>query len=327
MADLFMLASGLALLLLGGYVLVRGASGLASSFGVSPLVVGLTVVAFGTSAPELAVNASAALKGSGSLAFGNVVGSNLANLGLILGLSAVSKPLTIEGRIVVREIPMMLLATAAVVLLALNPELGASGGAIERADGALLLLLFCVFMYTAIGDVVRQRMSDPVVEQARLSAHGAEPRGQRVLNGLLVVLGLVGLTLGGELTVRAATALARAAGLTDAVIGLTVVAVGTSLPELATSLIAAHKGQVDIAVGNVVGSNIFNLLFVLGISSMLAPVEVPAGGFGDLAILLVLSALLLPLAATHRRRIVRWEGGVFLAAWIGYTALRVVLAR
>jgi len=323
MTDLILLASGLALLLLGGYVLVRGASGIAASYGVSPVVIGLTVVAFGTSAPELAVNAMAATRGQGGLAFGNVIGSNLANLGLILGLSAVLEPLAIEGRIVAREIPMMLLATAAVVALGLDPGLRWSPGVFERADGVMLLLVFCVFLYTAVGDVIRKRMLDPVVEQAAEAAGVTLPKQHRALNVLLVLLGLVGLYLGGELTVSSATSLARDVGLSDAVIGLTVVAVGTSLPELATSIIAAQRGQVDMAVGNVVGSNIFNLLFVLGISSSLAPVQVPAGGLLELGLLLALSLLLLPLSLTHRRRVVRWEGAVLLAVWIGYTAIRV----
>ena len=323
MTDFLTLAGGIALLLVGGYVLVRGASGLASSFGVSPVVIGLTIVAFGTSAPELAVNSMAAIQGQSALSFGNVIGSNLANLGLILGVAALLRPLDIEGRIVVREIPMMLLATAAVLVLGLDPRLRPTADGYERADGVMLLLVFCVFLYTAVGDVVRGRPADPIVEQAKDAAERPEPGGRRGVNGLSVLLGLIGLYLGGELTVSGASALARSAGLSEAVIGLTVVAVGTSLPELVTSLIAARRGQFDIAVGNVVGSNIFNLLLILGVTSTLAPVRVPEGGFADLALLVVLSVLLLPLAATHRRRIVRWEGAVFLVAWLGYTAYRV----
>jgi len=324
--DILILTSGLVLLLLGGYVLVRGASGLASSFGVSPIVIGLTVVAFGTSAPELAVNVTAAATGSGGLAFGNVVGSNLANLGLILGVSALLRPLAIEGRIVVREIPLMLLATAAVAVLGVDSQLRLRPGTFERADGVMLLLVFCVFLYTAVGDVVRQRMTDPVVEQAQEAADTPEPKRRRALNTLLVLLGLAGLFLGGELTVSGASSLARAAGLSETVVGLTVVAVGTSLPELATSIIAGRRGQVDIAVGNVVGSNIFNLLFVLGVSSTLAPVQVPESGLLDLGLLLALSALLLPFALTHQKRLVRWEGAVFVGAWGAYCVFRVLEA-
>lgn len=323
--DLLWLGGGLGLLLAGGYALVRGASGLAASLGVSPVVIGLTVVAFGTSAPELAVNLSAALSGSSGLAFGNVVGSNLANLGFILGMAALLKPLAIEGRIVTREIPMMLLATAAALVLGLAADLAWAGDSYLRGDGVLLLLVFGVFMYTAVGDVVKQRAGDALLLQAGEAADAPVAPGKRWVDVMLVLVGLGGLVVGGELTVRAATALAERAGLSEGVIGLTVVAVGTSLPELATSLIAAHKGQMDIAVGNVIGSNIFNLLFILGVTATIAPVEVPPGGIVDLALLLALSALLLPLTITHGRRLVRWEGALLVAAWIGYTTYRVVV--
>lgn len=336
------LASGLVLLLLGGYALVRGASSLAASFGISPIMIGLTVVAFGTSAPELAVNATAAAHSSGGLAFGNVVGSNLANLGIVLGLSAVLKPLAIRGKVVAREIPMMLLATAAVMVMGLGSQLEFAPGIYDRADGVVLLLLFCVFFYAAIGDIMRKRPVDPIVGQVQESVEDVEdldakghgksgkrpqsvaPMQRRAISCLLSFLGLVGLYLGGELTVSAASDLARLAGLSEAVIGLTVVAVGTSLPELVTSVIAALRGQTDIAVGNVVGSNIFNLLLVLGTSSALAPVQVPMGGPVDLVVLLLTSILVLPFALMHGRRIVRSEGATFLAIWIGYTAYRVM---
>jgi cation:H+ antiporter len=324
--DLLILAGGLALLLLGGYALVQGASGLASSFGVSQIVIGLTVVAFGTSAPELAVNLTAALRGSSGLSFGNVIGSNLANLGLILGTAALVRPLVIESRVVAREIPMMLLATSAVAVLGLAADLSLRPGSYDRADGSVLLLLFGVFIYNAVRDVLQARRPDAVIEEARMTAERREPRRKRIQNGLLTLLGLAGLYLGGELTVAGATGIARSAGLSEAVIGLTVVAVGTSLPELVTSIIAAMRGQEDIAVGNVVGSNIFNLLMILGVSSAVSPVEVPSDGVWDLAALLLLSVLLLPLSMTNDRTLVRWEGALFLVAWVGYTAARVGLA-
>lgn len=324
--DLLILAGGLALLLLGGYALVQGASGLASSFGVSQIVIGLTVVAFGTSAPELAVNLTAALRGSSGLSFGNVIGSNLANLGLILGTAALVRPLVIESRVVAREIPMMLLATSAVAVLGLAADLSLRPGSYDRADGSVLLLLFGVFIYNAVRDVLQARRPDAVIEEARMTAERREPRRKRIQNGLLTLLGLAGLYLGGELTVAGATGIARSAGLSEAVIGLTVVAVGTSLPELVTSVIAAMRGQEDIAVGNVVGSNIFNLLMILGVSSAVSPVEVPSDGVWDLAALLLLSLILLPLSMTSGRTLVRWEGALFLVAWVGYTAARVGLA-
>ncbi len=322
--DYLTLAGGLTLLLLGGYALVRGASGLASSLGISQVVIGLTVVAFGTSAPELAVNLMAALRGSGDLSFGNIVGSNLANLGIILGISALMRPLVIESRIVTRELPMMLLATAVVVVLGISPDLELVPDKYTRGDGVILLLVFAVFLYTAVGDVVRQRRADPVIQQAGLTAAPPEAASRKGINALLSLLGLVGLYLGGELTVAGATAIARTAGLSDAIIGLTVVAVGTSLPELVTSVIATSRGQVDIAIGNVVGSNLFNLTFVLGTTSTIAPTGVPEGGVLDLGVLLFLSAIVLPFALSDRRTLVRWEGALLLAAWIGYTTFRVL---
>ncbi|MCB9832038.1 MAG: calcium/sodium antiporter [Planctomycetes bacterium] len=321
MNEYLMLAAGLGLLLVGGWALVKGASSLASALGVSPMIVGLTVVAFGTSAPELAVNLLASASGSSDMAFGNVVGSNLANIGLILGLSALLKPLEIQGILVRREIPLMLLATAAMLVLGLSPDLRWRADAYQRGDGVILLLLFSIFLYTSINEALRQRR-DPLVEEVEEAVEKAA-RPSIPLAGLLILVGLGGLVYGGDLTVDAATSVARNLGLSEAVIGLTIVAIGTSLPELVTSIIAATRGQTDIAVGNVVGSNIFNVLFILGTSSTVMPVQVPAGGLWDLLVLLGVSVLLMPLSITHRNRIVRSEGLLLLLCWCGYTWWRV----
>ncbi len=313
---------GLVLLVGGGDLLVRGASGLARHFGVSALVIGLTVVAFGTSAPELAVNIIGALEGKSDIAFGNVIGSNLANIGLVLGLTALVRPLTIQGIIIVREIPLMLLGTAATVILILDPMLRGGIAVIDRADGCLLLLLFTVFLYTAIGDVVRNRRSDPLVAQAE---HFTSPSGTRVgllANVLMTLAGLAALVYGGDRTVEAAARIAQALEVPDVVIGLLLVAVGTSLPELATSIVAVHRGETDIAVGNVVGSNVFNLLLVLGTTAVIRDVPVPQGGLVDVFAVLVLSFLLLPLCMTYDRRLVRREGFVLFGAWVGYCSWR-----
>lgn len=320
MLSVLTLLAGLALLLGGGAALVRGAAGLARKLGISPLVIGLTVVAFGTSTPELAVNMIAVDRGANDVAFGNVVGSSLANIGLILGLSALVRPLVIHGQVLAREIPMMLLAAVFLLVLALDPALRGGPGVIDRADGVCLLLIFCVFLYTMVGDVVRQRR-DPLAEQARergrLRWHEGVPADL-----VLIAVGLAGLIYGGDLTVSAATALALALGVPQAIVGLTIVAVGTSFPELVTSAIATWRGESDIAVGNVVGSNVFNTLFILGLTATVSPVMVPAGGNFDLLATVVLSLVLLPLGFTHSRRIVRAEGIVLLAAWIGYTIWR-----
>lgn len=324
MGDLLLLLGGLVLLLGGGEMLVRGASALARELGVSPLVVGLTVVAFGTSAPELAVNVTAAWRGDAGLAFGNVVGSNIANIGLILGLAAVWKALSVRGVVVSREMPMMGVATAAAVILGLDrlvdqPEL------YDRADGLMLLLLFGVFLYYTAAEVLRGRGQDPLVEEAEDQRR--QSRLRTVASGLLVgALGLVILVAGAELTIGAAVDLATDLGVPKSVVGLTLVAVGTSLPELATSLIAVRRGQLDLAVGNVVGSNLFNLLFVLGATASIHPVPVPAGGGVDLIALGVFSAALLTFSLGAGRRIIRAEGWALLAAYGIYSTWRVLLS-
>ncbi len=319
--NLILLIVGGALLLGGGDLLVRGASGLARSLGVRPVVIGLTVVAFGTSAPELVVNLIAAFTGRGGIAFGNVVGSNLANLGLILGLGACVRPLAVEGSIIVREIPLMLLATVAVIVMTVEGDFSGVAGSIDQTEGLCLLLFFVVFLYALAREVLTSRTKDALALQIETSPVTKAPDRRAATIGMIAV-GLVGLVLGGHLLVTGASALARGLGVSEVVIGLSIVAVGTSLPELVTSIIAALRGEADIAVGNVVGSNIFNLLFVLGVTTSLSPIDVPAGGFVDLLAALVVSSLLLPFAITGQRRIVRAEGAVLLAAWIGYTGWR-----
>jgi MscS family membrane protein len=278
------LVAGLMLLIGGGEGLVRGAGALARQLGVPQLVVGLTVVAFGTSAPELAVNVTAAWRGSTDVAFGNVVGSNLANIGLVLAVCGLLRPLAVQGIVVSREIPMMLLATAAACVLALDRLGGRAPELFDRSDGLMLLLLFGVFLYYTAADVLRQRSADPFVQQAG----GVAPLDRlrsAAPSALVTGGGLVLLVLGGQLTVWGAIGVAEALGVPRSVIGLTLVALGTSLPELATGIVAVRRGHTDLAMGSVVGSNIFNLLFILGVTSTLHPVELPAGGAMDLLVL------------------------------------------
>jgi cation:H+ antiporter len=314
-----MLCGGLALLVIGGRAAVDGASRLARAVGVSELTVGLTVVAFGTSAPELAVNTVAAMRGDGEIAFGNVVGSNLANLALVIGIAALARPLVIARGLVRRELPMMLLATAAGVVLGLD-RVRRETEAYDRADGLVLLLFFGVFLYYTVAELVARPNamgSDLEVPGRRLD------EGAAWSAGLLTAGGLAGLVVGGRLTVSGAQDAASAAGVADVLVGLTVVAIGTSLPELVTSLVAATRGQTDLAVGNVVGSNIFNLLFVLGIAAVIDDVPVPAGGV-DLAAMAVLSVALLPLALRNGSRIGRWHGGLLLCAYGAYMSWRAL---
>lgn len=317
--NLLLLLLGLILLLAGGDLLVRGAAALARQLGISPLVVGLTVVAFGTSAPELAVNVTAALRGSGGLSFGNVIGSNLANIGLVVGLAALLRPLHIQTSVIRRELPMMLLATAVAFVFALDSLFaGGAPSRYERGDGIVLLLLMSVFIYYTAVDVFRQRKSG----QGEV---GLAPSGWSIPVSLaLVAAGLVGLLAGARFTVHGAEGIARALGVSEAVIGLSLVAIGTSLPELAASLIAAWRGQTGIAIGNVIGSNLFNLLLVLGTTATIRPIPVPAGGNVDLAVLSVLSVLFWVVCATRERFIIRAEGAFLLALYLLYLCGRLL---
>ena len=314
---------GFAMLLGGAEALVRGASALARLAGVSPLIIGLTVVAFGTSTPEMAVNITASLAGVSAIAFGNIIGSNICNIGLILGVAALLKPLDIESQLISRELPMLVLTSVCGVVLGFDPLLRGTVSLYDRADGLILLLFFSVFLYYTIGDVLRKRMSDALVREASASLSGAGDHSYLTQWGL-IVLGLAGLVLGGRATVDAASALALAFGVPQVVVGLTVVAVGTSLTELATSLVATWRGQTDIAVGNVVGSNIFNLLFIAGLSATITPITIPAGGLADLLVMAAFAVVLLPFALLNQRRIVRREGLVLLAAYVGYVLWRAL---
>ncbi len=315
MLNLIILIIGLALLVVGGDVIVRGASGLAAKMGVSSLIIGMTVVAFGTSAPELAVNVTAAVKGSSGISFGNIIGSNIANIGLILGLTALLRPMTIQRPVIIREIPMMLLATAAVIIMACDFALGGADNIITRGDGLILLLLFGVFMYYTTFDMLQQRENNLDVES----------EGSSLTYALMTIGGLIMLIFGGRWTVNAAVEIARIIGISEAVIGLTIVAIGTSLPELVTSIIAARKGESDLAIGNVVGSNIFNLLLVMGITASVNPVAIPADGYIDLLMVGAISLILLPFAISQRR-LSRIEGGVLLAAYCGFIVWRALPA-
>lgn len=315
--DILILCGGLVLLVGGGDALVRGAASLAGRFGISPLIIGLTVVAFGTSAPELAVNVTAALGGSGELSFGNIMGSNIANIGLVIGLTAMFSPVGMHRAVIMREIPMMTLASLVALVMGLDVALGdgASRDAFSQSDGIVLLLLFCVFLYYTVNDAMRQR-NLPREEQQPSASFGV---GMSVL---LTLVGLAGLMLGGNVTVNAAIDVARAIGMSEAVIGMTIVAIGTSLPELVTSIVSVVRGETDLAVGNVVGSNIFNLLFVLGITSSIAPVPLPASGHWDMVFVAVLSMSLLPLAKNRDHAIPRLGGVMLFGSYVAYLVYR-----
>lgn len=317
----FYLVAGLVLLVMGAEVLVRGAARLAAQFGISPLVIGLTVVAFGTSAPETAVSVQSAWAGQGDLAIGNVLGSNIANVLLILGTTAVITPLIVSRQLIRLDVPLMIAASLLTYGLSLD-------GQLSRWDG--LILFTGVLGYTLFLVVSSRRenqllaANDEFEQEFGLEEAPSPQSGWR--NAGLVVAGLVLLVLGSDFLVSGATALARALGLSELVIGLTVVAVGTSLPELATSVMAAIRGERDIAVGNIVGSNIFNLLCVLGLASLVSPtpVQVSAAALAfDFPVMIGVAVACLPIFFVGYR-INRWEGLLFLGYYLAYTAYLIL---
>ena len=300
--DLVSLAGGLVLLLLGAEAFVRGAAALALRLGLSPLAVGLTVVAFGTSAPELVVSLNAALTGHGGLAVGNVVGSNIANLGLILGACVLLRAAAVERGLLRIHVPVMLAVSALLAALLID-------GHLSRFDGAMLSLGMAAYLYTTLR---------PADGDDALPAEVDESSGAPAWKtGLMTVLGLTALVGGGHLLIGGAVGLAETLGVPEAIIGLTVVAIGTSLPELATSLVAAVRGHSDMAVGNVVGSNIFNVLGVLGISALVMPLSMGAVEPRDIAVMLAAAVLAAGLMWTGYR-LARWEGAVLLGGYAAY---------
>lgn len=321
LVDALLFLAGLTLLLIGGEALVRGASALAERLRVSPATIGLSVVAFGTSLPELVVSLRAAAGGDAGIAFGNVVGSNVANIGLIVGLAALTLPIQAHSRLLVHEIPMLVLTSAVAAVLALDQIFdAASPSVLGRGDGLVLLLLFGVFLRHLVAEARAAPRDDPLLAELvdAPAAHGARTRR----SVLQILAGLAALIVGGGLVVDAGAELARGFGVSEAAVGFTMVAVGTSAPELVTSVLAARRGQSDLALTTVVGSNLFNLLFILGASACVSPVALPAFGAADLAMLLASSVALLVLARTHSGRLTRLEGAALLAGYLAFSGWR-----
>jgi cation:H+ antiporter len=317
---LVLLLAGAAMLYFGAEWLVSAASGLARAFGIPELLVGLTVVAYGTSAPEVVVGIQAAAAGHGDMALGNVIGSNIANLGLILGAAALIKPARVNGILGRREVPVMAVS-ALLVPAVLWPGLDAwSGGLLLAASAA-----YTAWMVLASrkAPVAREAAKHAEVSQAAAETAGAPPRGSKKRQAVIAVVGLGVLVVGGSVFVNAASGLARQLGMSERMVGLTIVAVGTSLPELATSLIASLRGYSDIAVGNVVGSNIFNVLLCLGAAGLFGRIDVAfdsiAVDVGAMIALTLIGAVLLRTERTLKR----WEGALLLA---GYGAAMTVVA-
>ncbi|WP_457637644.1 calcium/sodium antiporter [Oceanithermus sp.] len=301
-------ALGVVLLYWGGELLLRHSVALARRLGISPLVVGLTIVAFGTSAPELAATLAAAFRGSPQVAYGNVVGSNIANLSLVLGLAALVRPLATRARFIKREMPFLFAVGLSLFLVVAD-------GLVSRLEGGLLLLGLLLYLVY----LLRNGGEPAAVEEEFAAEYGSVSVGP-VLSLLGLGLGIVLLSAGATSLIEGATTLARAWGVPERVIGLTVVALGTSLPELASSLVAARKGESDILLGNLIGSNVFNSLGILGLTALLRPIraDVPAVKL-DLAVMLGLILLAWPMLYTGLR-LGRREGAVLLAVYLAYVA-------
>lgn len=313
-------AAGFVLLIGGAELLVRGASRLAVRFHLPPVVIGLTIVAFGTSLPELVVSLTAALNGeAGEIAIGNIVGSNIANLGLILGLAGLIRTLRVDKSFVRRELPILVAVSVLFMGMAwLNVD-------IDRLEGALLVGGFigvtALSWRAAAREPAYAADIQTTVETVEvITPEAASPSRALWVDILGILVGLAGLVLGAQWLVEAASDLARTFGISEVVIGLTLVALGTSLPEVATSLVAVLRGNNEIAVGNVVGSNLFNLLAIAGITALVSPLSVPPGMGIDFGVMILLTALVWLFAWWPKGRIARWEAAILLAIYVAYIA-------
>lgn len=305
-----LLILGFAALIFGASKLVDAASSIAVGFGVPNIVIGLTIVAFGTSAPELVVNLMAAVSENTEMVVGNVLGSNIFNVLGILGICALISPLTVKSSTTWLEIPLSFLAAVCVLFIGADQYLNnASSNVLSRSEGLILLLFFLIFLVYNL-TVAKSGGTDEKVETKKYGTSKAI---------LFIVLGLAGLVVGGKLIVDSAVKIAEVLGMTERVIGLTIVSIGTSLPELATSIVAVRRKNVDIAIGNVVGSNIFNIFFILGLSTAITPVPLTSESFFDILVCITASLLLFMFVFTDRgNRIQRWEGAIFLLLYILY---------
>ncbi len=318
----FLLPVGFVFLIKGAGFLVDGASSIAKRLGISALVIGLTIVAFGTSAPELIVNIFASIQGNTDIAIGNILGSNIANILLILGICAVIYPLAVKRSTTWKEIPLALLAVVLIGFMVNDAFIdGSAFSGLTRIDGVVLISFFIIFLYYTF-NISRVKGTD-----SSMDAKTEAPVSQYSLlrSCLMIGAGLVGLTLGGKWVVDAAVAIATSFGISEALIGLTVVAIGTSLPELATSATAAYKKDTDIAVGNIVGSNIFNIFWILGVSSIINPLPFPSLLMRDVIMTIAATLLLFIFLFIGKRHILeRWQGVCFIALYVGYVVFLIV---
>ena len=322
MEAFFGVVLGLLLLVGGGSALVTGASALATRLGVSPMIVGLTIVAFGSSTPELVVNILGSIEGQTDLAFGNVIGSNISNLGLVLGIAAIIRTIDIHGTMVRREVPLLLLITTVITIMALDGVIEGTPPQIGRSDAIILLLLFGIFLYITVKDFMLERTRDTLLTEIEENPIVASVPSSRY-QWLLITLGLLLLFAGAEVTIRSSITLATQPGVSTAMVGLFVVAIGTSMPELVTSIIAAFRKESDLALGNLVGSNIFNSLIVLPASGLAGNLLIPRGGLLDLAVSWLFAAFLIPVFFFGKKQLTRSAGIFLLIAYGSYMVYRV----
>ncbi len=307
--EILLLLTGFVVLIKSADFFVDGASALALKLKVPEIVIGLTIVAFGTSAPELFVNVFSAVKGETDIALGNIIGSNIMNILLILGVAGLIRPLTCKKNTVWKEIPFSLLAVLVLFILSNDMLIDRGNSMVTRSDGIILLLFFVIFLTYTFG-----------IDKVSIEENPELKPLSPLMIFIYITAGFTGLAAGGHLVVSSAVAIAETFGICSRIIGLTVVAIGTSLPELVTSAIAARKGKVELAIGNVVGSNIFNILLVLGITSVITPVPVNAKVNVELSVLILASFLLfLTMFTGGKRKLDRWEAGIFLLLFLLYT--------
>ncbi|MDE7230677.1 MAG: calcium/sodium antiporter [Oscillospiraceae bacterium] len=314
-----LLIIGFALLVKGADFFVDGSSGIAKFLKIPSIVIGLTIVAFGTSAPEAAVSIIAGINGSNDIAVGNVIGSNMFNLLAVLGISAVIKPVNVDSQIIKKEFPFMLISTAVLALAAFDTALGSGDvNVISRNEAFILLIMMGIFLYSVVTSALRSRK-----EMAAADTEEDKPKRSLLKCIIFTIGGLAGIIIGGQFVVDSATKIATGFGMSETLVGLTIVAVGTSLPELVTSIVAAKKGESDIAVGNVVGSNVFNILFVLAASAAITPMNINGQGLCDLLILMAVSILTYIFCVT-KKTINRAEGVILMLMYGGYMTLAIV---
>lgn len=316
-----LLIVGFVLLVKGADLFVEGSSKLAKILRIPPIIIGLTIVAFGTSTPEAAVSISASINGSEGISLGNVIGSNLVNISLILGLTTVITPMIVQKKTIVKEIPLALLGSVALLVMLLDTSLTSETvNSLSRTDGIILLLFFGVFVYYIVEVAIKNKNNQKIYFIEK------DDKKPSTLPSLLkLFIGLGGLVLGGWLVVKYGQEIALSLGMSETLVGLTIVAIGTSLPELVTSVTAALKKESEIALGNIIGSNIFNIMFVLGISSTINPITINSNIVIDIVLMIMVTFVVMIFATTHKRKINRIEGSVLLTIYLAY--LTFILIR